>query len=224
MIDRLFVPVIESVFRADWETIHTNLDAVCLEIESVPSVAPPLVAQCLLVSGEDHRHRHHPGFDFIAIGRAIWRRISRGTREGGSTIEQQIVRVLTGRYERTIMRKLREIALATLVVKRYEKYRLPAAYLWIGYYGWRMNGYLNACRQLGLSPHALSTQDAARVVARLKYPQPKTMSAKRMSQIEQRAKHLCVLYRKHMIDGSYKHLNDQTVHEHSSHHQPVPQP
>lgn len=219
-------PVLERAVKAEWDTICARLEEVLLVLDNRLDCAPPLVAQQLLVSGEDHRHGHHVGFDLIAIGRAIWRRLSQGIHEGGSTIEQQVVRVLTGRYERTIFRKVREIALATLVAQRYGKPRLPAVYLWIGYYGWRMDGYLEACRTLNLSPDRLSRRDAARLVARLKYPQPKIGSAARANQIERRAQHLCALYGKHVSRGIYDHLHidGQTIFKRSPSREPIPQP
>src|SRR5690606_20512217 len=129
-------PVVRDRIRREWRLLSR-----------APEASPPLIAQQLLVSAEDHRHRLHPGFDVIAIARAVWRRLSRGSCEGASTIEQQIVRVVTGRYERTYRRKLREIALAILVANSFPKAILPAIYLRIAYYGWRMNGYGEACRR-----------------------------------------------------------------------------
>ena len=175
MIGKILSAMLVKVLSEDWNTVCNRLDAVCMLIEHTPESSPPLIAQRLLISGEDHRHARHQGFDLIAIGRACWRRLTCGAHEGGSTIEQQIVRVLTGQYERTITRKLREIALATLVAKRYAKCILPAAYLWVGYYGWRMNGYLQACHRLGLQPQSLNIEEAGMLVARLKYPQPSVL-------------------------------------------------
>ena len=224
MLVKRITKALEDAFVPDWNTIRKSLDAECSRLAHDPESAPPIVVQRLLVSGEDHRHARHPGFDFVAICRACWRRFSRGTHEGASTIEQQVVRVLTGRYERTLARKLREIVLATLVARRYPKQYLPAVYLVIGYYGWRMNGYRQACRRLGLSPRSPSKDEAARLVARLKYPQPQTASMQRMSQIERRANHLCVLYRKHTLDGTYRHLNDQSIRNRPVPFEPLPQP
>lgn len=176
------------------------------------------------MSGEDHRHARHSGFDPIAIGRAVWRRLIRESREGASTIEQQIVRVVTGRYERTLRRKVREIFLAILVAHSFPKETLPAVYLVIAYYGWHMNGYSQACQRLGLSSHCLTLDEAAGLVARLKYPQPREAPVQRMLQIERRVKHLRILYRQHINDGTYKHLNGTTLCGRSLSLNPVPQP
>lgn len=223
LIGRFCVLALEQALAADWRAIRGRIELEFARLACAPGLAPTKIMQCLLVSGEDHRHGRHPGFDPIAIGRAMWRRFSRGSHEGASTIEQQIVRVVTGRYERSLARKLREILLAIIVANRYPKDVLPAVYLAIGYYGWRMNGFDQACRRLGLTPQSASLHDSARLVARLKYPQPRKASALRVSQISRRAKHLCALYERHSSDGTYGYLNGETVRNRSSALKPVPQ-
>ena len=223
MIWRIPIRLLQRALAPDWEVIRGRIESECARLASSPELAPSTSMQRLLVSGEDHRHGRHPGFDPIAIGRALWRRLSRGSHEGASTIEQQIVRVITNRYERSIARKIREILLAILVADRYPKHILPGVYLAIGYYGWRMNGYDQARRRLGLSPHCATLHDAARLVARLKYPQPRDTWVLRLAQIDRRAKHLCALYRRHATDGTYGYLDGPTVRNRSAPLKPVPQ-
>lgn len=207
--------VIGSLLRtlgcAEWDIVHAGITLECTRLARHPELAPPLVAQRLLVSGEDHRHSWHPGFDLIAICRALWRRLAYGSREGASTIEQQIVRTITGRYERTLHRKLKEILLATLVRASFPREVLPAVYLSIAYYGWRMNGYRQACQRLGLRPPSLALVEAAGLVARLKYPEPRTAPIARTLQIHRRSRHLLGLYQHHLHDGTYGHLDGTTV-------------
>jgi len=191
--------------------VRAGIALECARLARHPELAPPLVAQRLLVSGEDHRHAWHPGFDLIAICRALWRRMAYGSREGASTIEQQIVRTITGRYEHTLRRKLKEILLATLVGASFPKEILPPLYLAIAYYGWRMNGYRQACQRLGLRPGSLALDEAAGLVARLKYPEPRTAPIARTLQIHRRSKHLLDLYQRHLHDRTYGHLNGTTV-------------
>jgi membrane peptidoglycan carboxypeptidase len=173
---------------------------------------PPVTVQRLLISGEDHRFFSHPGFDLIAICRAIYRRLILGKIEGASTIEQQIVRVLTGKYERTIKRKLREILLAVLLTRVVPKSDLPSLYLRIGYYGWRMNNYRQACARLGLNATAMSLREAAGLIARLKYPEPCTVSVKREAQITRRAVYLMNLYALHISTSVYRDLSWKVAH------------
>jgi penicillin-binding protein 1A len=173
----------------------------------------PSLVQKLLISAEDHRHAWHKGFDTRAICRAIWRRIIDGRREGASTIEQQIVRILTNRFELTLRRKLREILLATLISEVVPKTAMPQLYIRIGYFGWRMNGFAQACRRLRLNSSAMSLDDAAALVARLKYPEPRSLGTSRLAQIHRRREHLKQLYRRHLIDGTYNYLSVSDANE-----------
>lgn len=194
------------LLQREWVFVHSRIDELIAFHRTRPELVPPLVAQCVLVSAEDRRHGCHPGFDLYAICRAIFHRITRGRREGASTIEQQIVRVVTNRFEPTVRRKLREILLASLVAAHFPKSVSPSLYLTIGYYGWQMNNYIQACRRLRLEPNNLSLDEAAAVVARLKYPEPRISPPQRLTQIGRRMEYLKRLYWTHTADGTYDYL------------------
>ena len=211
MLRTTFVVVLRRLAAGDWEKVRSRIEQECVYLARRPDLAPSLIAQKLLVSGEDHRHARHSGFDPIAICRALWRRLAYGSHEGASTIEQQLVRTITGRYERTLERKLKEIVLAFLVCEEFSKTDLPAVYLAIAYYGWHMNGYRQACKRLRIRPDSAVLDHAAGLVARLKYPEPKIAPDTRRQQIDRRRKHLLVLYRQHVQHGTYTHLDTSTV-------------
>lgn len=97
MVTAIIRVITRCVFAKDWRHLRDAINAEQKKILAQPASIPPLICQQLLVSGEDHRHARHPGYDVIAICRAVWRRATSGRREGASTIDQQIVRVLTGR-------------------------------------------------------------------------------------------------------------------------------
>ena len=118
----------------------------------------------------------------------------------------QVIRVVSGRFERTLSRKVRETALATLVSREIPKEALPGVYLRIGYFGWRMNGFDGACRRLGLSAEALTPAQTAALVARLKYPQPRVPSPERWDKINTRARYLLRLHARHTHDRTYAGL------------------
>ncbi len=173
-----------------------------------------MLAQQFLISGEDHRFFQHQGVDYIAVCRAIWRRFSTGKIEGASTIEMQIIRVISGRFERTLWRKIREMALATLLTHLIPKNELPAFYLQIAYYGWNMHGFISTCEKLRLNTNSLTTIETAQLVARLKYPQPRYYSPIRHNQIIVRGEHLLNLYLEHKLGKTYSGLSYSfTVHE-----------
>lgn len=201
------------LLRQEWLALHRKLTTVYRAHMDSTVRSPSALAQQLLISGEDHRFFSHGGIDLIAICRAIWRGFVLRQPEGASTIEMQLVRVVSGRFERTIRRKLREMALATLVTRAIPKKVLPAMYLRIGYYGWRMNGFESACRRLGLSSEALTPVQTARLVARLKYPQPSAAGPERWAQINARAQHLLRLHSQHERDQTYADLVVEPRHE-----------
>jgi len=82
---------------------------------------PPYLRQAL-VATEDRRFYEHAGLDWRGIGRAILKDIRAGRfKEGGSTITQQLAKVLFLNPEKTIERKLKEAILALQIEKRYRK-------------------------------------------------------------------------------------------------------
>jgi penicillin-binding protein 1A len=199
--------------RREWLELCVQLAKVYRLFVGVDRFRPSTLAQQLLISGEDHRFFRHGGIDPIAICRAIWRGIVLRKPEGASTIEMQIVRVVSGRYERTLGRKIREMALATLVCREVPKEVLPALYLRIGYFGWRMNGYEAVCRRLGISAEELTAGQTARLVARLKYPQPRSTRPERWNQINIRGQHLLRLHSSRKHGRTYISLAKESRHE-----------
>ncbi len=199
-----------TLLRNEWHALRQRIQETHSVLVLNPNLCAPLIAQQLLISGEDHRFLRHPGFDLIAIGRAIWRRFRCRKIEGASTIEQQLVRVLTQRFERTLNRKLREILLSSLVASEFKKEILPAIYLHVGYYGWNLHSFDSARRKLK-DLDGLSLLSAAQLVARLKYPEPRYQSLNRKIQIESRVQHLLHLHTLHLRDGTYGHNTTATV-------------
>lgn len=144
-----------------------------------------------LVVAEDHRFFNHPGVDVFAICRAILKNLFLHKREGASTIEQQLVRVLTSDYRRSVTRKLKEMYLA-LHLKRYSnKEIIAASYLDIAYYGTDYQNLKSILQKysVGLTEN-LSDEVCADVVARLKYPEPRIMTDERATQINRRKRYI----------------------------------
>lgn len=184
----------KTLLDDDWRKLKSAIDRVRSEYYKNTNFHPTATMCALLILGEDHRFEHHSGVDPIALCRATWRTYVCGCREGGSTIAMQLVRTVTGRYEKTLARKIVEIQLALRLSKYIPKKELPPLYLWVAYYGWRMNNFVQACNRLGLNPESTTLHDAAKLVARLKYPQPRIPSHERARQIEQRCHYLIQRY------------------------------
>lgn len=101
-------------------------------------ISPNLVAAT--IATEDKDFYDNPGFDPIAITRALWvNYITDGQGGGASTITQQLARALLlspeERAQRTYTRKTREIILAAEITRRYSKDEILELYLNEIYYG-----------------------------------------------------------------------------------------
>lgn len=151
----------------------------------------------ILISGEDHRFKLHPGFDAIAILRAMKQKLLYNKKEGASTIDQQLVRVLTGDFRPTWRRKFKEILLATVLPNLMDRKYVPLLYLKVAYYGNEMNNLSAYIFKKKLDIKKITLADSAELVSRIKYPEPKEFSQTRNEKIAKRVCHLLQLYHKH---------------------------
>ena len=144
----------------------------------------------VLIAGEDRRFGRHVGIDLKGIMRAIWRLFRNGQLQGASTIEQQLVRVLTKDYRKTMARKLKESILALRLSTVVPKRDIPGIYICRAYYGWRMNGLFQGANRLNIDLTQIDYAHAAQIVARIKFPEPQHPSPDTSARIQQRVRHL----------------------------------
>jgi penicillin-binding protein 1A len=157
----------------------------------------------LLVVGEDHRFWSHFGVDPIGLVRAFWRTTFCNRREGGSTIAMQLVRTLTRRYEISAQRKLKEIYFATRLTLILERKEILKLYLNVAYFGWNMHGIKQTCKALTLETGSLSDDEAAGIIARLKYPEPKFNKDKKLKAINLRVNY--IINRKNQLNSKERY-------------------
>lgn len=198
-------------FHDDICRVKIVINRVLADFNNGACPIPTLLVQQMLVSAEDHRAGKHPGFDMVALLRAVYVFMVKGEIQGGSTIAQQLVRVVSGRYERTFWRKVREIIVASLICDMFPREYLPAVYLSIAYYGVGMSGYAAACRRLNINTSVRAVEDAAKIIARLKYPQPKFLIGKAAEKLARRERHITHLYFLHKESGVHEYLGTETV-------------
>ena len=105
--------------------------------------APPALLAAI-VSAEDVAFRDHRGVNVPALARATWIN-ARGASyaQGASTITMQVVRAFSQRKDKTITRKLREIAAAFSLERHMSKDEILQAYLDAPYLG--QHGGLSIC-------------------------------------------------------------------------------
>jgi len=134
------------------------------------SLATGNIPQCMrdaTIAVEDANFYSHPGVDPIGIIRAVWINVTSGeTVSGGSTITQQLARILLfsedERTERSLRRKLREAVLAWQLTQYYSKDDILTLYLNQSYYGGMAYGVEAAAQTyFGKSASALILPECA---------------------------------------------------------------
>ncbi len=121
---------------------------------------------------EDQRFYSHPGIDVIGILRAFYRNIkAQNIVEGGSTITQQLAKMLFLKPEKSISRKIKEAIIATQIEKRYTKDEILGMYLNQAYFGARAYGIEAAAQTyFGKSVNDLQTAETALLAGLPKAP------------------------------------------------------
>src|SRR5918998_4357429 len=89
---------------------------------------PPVVKNAILAV-EDVRFYDHMGIDPIRILGVVWKNTTTGSREGGSTLTQQLAKNLFLTREQTIERKVNEWVVALQIERFYTKSQIMEMYV-----------------------------------------------------------------------------------------------
>ncbi len=99
------------------------------EIDNSKNKIPFLIKHSF-ISSEDKRFYKHNGIDLKSISRALIQNIRSGyVKEGGSTITQQVARLLFLNNDLSFQRKIKEIFLSLILEFRYDKNQILKLYL-----------------------------------------------------------------------------------------------
>ncbi len=136
---------------------------------------PPRLVETILAV-EDRRFYSHPGIDPVAVGRAVWRNLTKGGLvQGGSTITQQLAKNLFYSPQRTFARKVKEALAAVVLETKYRKQEILESYLNEIYLG--QAGFVSiygvgeaAHRYFGKSVSELSIGEMAMIAGLIKGP------------------------------------------------------
>jgi penicillin-binding protein 1A len=140
----------------------------------IPYADMPETIRNAVIAAEDQRFYQHHGVDQQGILRAAVRNAAAGeTEEGGSTITQQYVRSsYPDLKDDTVLRKVKEAALAAQVEKRMSKEEILAGYLNRVYFGGGYYGIEAASRGYFRHPaKELNLEEAATLAAILRAPE-----------------------------------------------------
>src|SRR5207302_10075906 len=129
----------------------------------VPLTQIPQSLRDAILATEDRRFYSHWGIDPIGVARAVIQNYRRGRIvEGGSTITQQLTKVLFLTPDKSVERKFKEAVLALELERRYSKDRILEMYLNQIYFGHGAYGVEAAARTyFGKSVSELSVRESA---------------------------------------------------------------
>ena len=99
------------------------------------------------LAAEDRRFFDHQGVDYKALARSLVEDVKeRRTAQGGSTITMQLAKRLYSSSEKTLSRKIKDVALALEIEKKLTKKEILTAYLNEVYYGQGAYGFKAASK------------------------------------------------------------------------------
>ncbi|MBF0537409.1 MAG: PBP1A family penicillin-binding protein [Nitrospirae bacterium] len=138
----------------------------------VPYYKIPAHVKNAFIAVEDNRFYSHRGIDFVRIFGAFLEDIkARGFVQGGSTITQQLAKMLFLKPDRSISRKLKEAALSIQIERHYTKDEIIGLYLNQTYFGTRAYGIEAAAfTYFGKTTEKLNVAEAALMAAIPKAP------------------------------------------------------
>jgi penicillin-binding protein 1A len=149
-----------TVLSADGSVLYKQGPATREKLK--PGQMPRLV-QKAFIAAEDRRFYNHDGVDVVGIMRAVGRNISQGSvEEGASTITQQLARMVFLSQDRTLIRKVKEAALAGKIERQLSKEQILEQYLNYVYLGSSAYGISDAAWvYFSKTPDQLTLPEAA---------------------------------------------------------------
>jgi len=163
-------PRTSIVYAADGTVLaqwHGEQDRTVVTLDHIPGSM-----QDAVVAIEDERFFSHAGVDTRAILRALRANAEGGKYEqGGSTITQQVVKLLFTDGERTLTRKIREALMAYELETRADKSRVLETYLNLVYFGDGAYGVESAANHyFGKSAAELTLSESALLAGSIQSP------------------------------------------------------
>ena len=146
------VKALEEYAPSEGSKVYTDDDELLTEFQAerrifVPLPEIPELLRNAIIAMEDSRFYSHFGVDLRGIVRAAYANFRHGRIvEGGSTITQQLAKMLFLTPDRSFSRKLKEAFLALELEKRYSKDRLLELYVNHIYLGHGAYGVESASR------------------------------------------------------------------------------
>lgn len=155
-----------GTLREKWDDVshfRESLESRVHREKFVPYDKIPDLLKKGIIATEDRRYYDHGAVDIIGVARVfITNSMAGETLEGGSTIAQQTVKNIFLSNDRTMTRKLEELALAVQLERNYSKEEILELYLNTIYFGHGTYGVGEASRvYFGKEPKDLDLSQCA---------------------------------------------------------------
>lgn len=159
-----------TIYAADGTVLATWTGDENREVVSTDAI--PDTIKNATVAIEDRRFWDHSGVDLRGIIRALKRNYDAGVvKQGGSTITQQLMKMLYTGDEQSIQRKVNEALKATRVELGYDKDQILTSYLNMAYFGSGAYGIQSASEKFyGKKVGELTLVEAATLAGMLRSP------------------------------------------------------
>ncbi|MGC6401185.1 biosynthetic peptidoglycan transglycosylase [Sphingomonas sp. FW199] len=176
-------------------TIRSSLlgiHRVILQIQHLASRVSNTVAlsnlEMVVIALEDRRFFLHAGYDWRSICRELIKALMFRRFGGASTIDIQLFRTVSNRYERSTRRKIREAVGAFALQRKVSKIHILRVYLANAYFGTGLTGADSASLEIFQKfADELTIDEAAVIASMLVYPKPRLPSANWHAKISRRA-------------------------------------
>ncbi len=162
-------PLAVTMLAADGSEVAT-VGEMWGELVPAREMAPVLPRAVLAI--EDRRFYEHGGIDAFGVIRAAWQNAVEGrVVAGGSTISQQVAKLVFLSPERSVRRKIQEAMLAFWLEREFSKEEILTIYLNRAYFGAGAYGVDAAARRyFGRSARDVDAAQAAMIAGLLKAP------------------------------------------------------
>ncbi|HLM61550.1 MAG TPA: PBP1A family penicillin-binding protein, partial [Pyrinomonadaceae bacterium] len=163
-------PQVTTIYADDGETILAEF-AIEKRIPIKEQDIPQNVEDALIAI-EDYRFYNHIGIDPYRIAGVVYKNVTTGSTEGGSTITQQLAKNLFLYKDQTYTRKVNEWAVALQIERLYTKRQILEMYMNYVFLGAGSYGFEAGARTyFGKSLKELSLDEAALLAAIPKSPE-----------------------------------------------------
>ncbi len=157
----------------DWQGRHIAFIRGTAKQKDLALREIPLATRQAVVAIEDSRFYSHFGVDLRGTARALFTNLQEGrAAEGGSTITQQVARILYLSQEKTLQRKVNEAMFALKLEREYSKDQILEIYLNRAYWGHGAEGIEAAAQTyFGKSCRRLTLPESAMLAGLLQRPE-----------------------------------------------------